>query len=329
MISFEYELTSFRQFLRDFALALESDFDGETLVFHPRIGKGYMRLVELPDGIEAIISDFHLKEDILLERKKDKQEYYTFISEELRSIREFTLKIGSDISSYSNGDRAAQYLTSFLYGVTYFISSGTGIRGVRVLLSPDWMKRNLGMEANKDVLLRYLGLKTAGVLYRKMDVESREILKDLVEVNTEEKPLIFFQTRILKLIEKFCSWLKQEMVLVPEGRDFSREDINRLIAAEQELLRDFSNPAPTIATLSRKAAMSPSKFKKIFKTIYGSPVYSYFQDHRMEKARLLLLSGKYSVSEVGHAVGYANLSNFSAAFKRKFNQLPSAVSSPE
>ncbi len=327
MISFEYELTSFRQFLRDFAMALESNFDGERLVFHPRIGKGYMRLVELPDGIEAIISDFQFKEDVLLERKKDNHEYYTLISEELAHTREFTLKIGSDISSFSNGDRAAQYLTSFLYGVTYYMSKGTGIRGVRVLLSPEWMKHNLAMDENKDVLLRYLGLKTAGVLYRKMDVETREIIRELVEAGTEEKPLIFFQTRMLKLIEKFCNWLKQEMVLVPEGRDFSREDINRLIAAEQELLRDFSHPAPTIATLSRKAAMSPSKFKKIFKTIYGSPVYSYFQDHRMEKARLMLLSGQYSVSEVGHAVGYANLSNFSAAFKRKFNQLPSAIGS--
>lgn len=325
MISFEYELTNFRQFLKDFALALDSPFDGEKLVFHPRIGKGYMRLIELQDGMEAIISDFYLKEDILLERKKDEREYYTFISEELTRVKEFTVKIGSDISSFSDGQRAAQYLTSFLYGVTYYISQGTGIRGIRVLLSPGWMHHNLDIAANKDVLLRYLGLKTAGLMYRKMDIESRTIIQELVESESEEKPLIFYQSRILKLIEKFCFWLKKEMVMVPEARDFSREDINRLMAAEQELLRDFSTPAPTIAALSRKAAMSPSKFKKIFKTIYGAPVYSYFQEHRMEKARLLLMSGNYTVSEVGHAVGYANLSNFSAAFKRKFNQLPSSL----
>lgn len=325
MISFEYELTSFRQFLQDFAFALETEFDGERMVLPASKGKGYLRLIELQEGMEAMVSDFYFKEDILLERKKDSREYYTFISEEIKQAGEFTVKIGSDISSFSEGNRSAQYLTSFLYGVTYFISKGTEIQGIRVLLSPEWMQRNLDIEANRDVLMRYLGLKTAGLLYRKMDPESRELIRELVEAGDDNHPLIFYQSRILKLIEKFCFWLKKEMVMVPEARDFSREDINRLIAAEQELIRDFSHPAPTIATLSRRAAMSPSKFKKIFKTIYGAPVYSYFQDHRMEKARLLLLSGQYSVSEVGHAVGYANLSNFSAAFKRKFNRLPSEL----
>jgi len=284
-----------------------------------------MRLIELQDNIEAIISDFYLNNDLLLERKKTSKENYTFICEELVDIKEFTLKIGSDISTYSDGERIAQYLTSFLYGVTYFVSKGTRIRGIRILLTPEWMKRNLQIDLHKDLLTRYLGLKTAGLHYRKLDAESRSIISELIKSGAEDQPMIFYQTRALKLIENFCHWLKNEMTLLPETRDISREDIDRLMAAEQELLKDFSVPAPTIAALSRKAAMSPSKFKRIFKTVYGAPVYSYFQDHRLEKARIMLLSGNYSVSQVGHAVGYANLSNFSAAFRRKFHKLPSDI----
>jgi AraC-like DNA-binding protein len=42
-------------------------------------------------------------------------------------------------------------------------------------------------------------------------------------------------------------------------------------------------------------------------------------------ARDLLLRGDYSVKEVGLQVGYSNLSNFAAAFKKEFKLLPSEI----
>jgi AraC-like DNA-binding protein len=71
------------------------------------------------------------------------------------------------------------------------------------------------------------------------------------------------------------------------------------------------------------AVMSPSKLKNSFKEIYGLPVYQYYQKHRMNKAKAMLLSRKYSVREVGIEVGYSNLSNFAKAFRKSFDQLPS------
>nr|WP_255551783.1 helix-turn-helix transcriptional regulator [Aridibaculum aurantiacum] len=73
------------------------------------------------------------------------------------------------------------------------------------------------------------------------------------------------------------------------------------------------------------AAMSPSKLKNSFKEIYGMPVYQYYQKHRMNKAKAMLLSRKYSVKEVGMELGYSNLSNFAKAFKKSFDQLPSDI----
>jgi len=43
----------------------------------------------------------------------------------------------------------------------------------------------------------------------------------------------------------------------------------------------------------------------------------------MEKARVMLLSREYSIKDVGYAVGFVNLSNFTLAFKKQFGQLPS------
>jgi AraC-like DNA-binding protein len=70
------------------------------------------------------------------------------------------------------------------------------------------------------------------------------------------------------------------------------------------------------------ALMSATKLKNIFKKAFGMSMYEYYQKNRMHKAKELLCSGKYSVSQVGVMIGYRNLSNFSNAFKKEFNYLP-------
>jgi len=39
----------------------------------------------------------------------------------------------------------------------------------------------------------------------------------------------------------------------------------------------------------------------------------------------MLQSGKYSVKEVGHDIGFSNLSNFAKAFKKEFGILPNEM----
>jgi AraC-like DNA-binding protein len=45
----------------------------------------------------------------------------------------------------------------------------------------------------------------------------------------------------------------------------------------------------------------------------------------MQKARELLLEGNRSIKSVGIELGFSNLSNFSMAFKKEFNELPSEL----
>jgi AraC-like DNA-binding protein len=105
----------------------------------------------------------------------------------------------------------------------------------------------------------------------------------------------------------------------------SRDDIEAAQKIEGILTDNAIVIPPTIKELSRKVAMSDSKLKKIFKSVYGLPIYEYFQKHRMQKARLMLLSGNYSIKDVGYSLGYSNLSNFTLAFKKEFHKLPSEI----
>jgi AraC-like DNA-binding protein len=135
--------------------------------------------------------------------------------------------------------------------------------------------------------------------------------------------LLFYHSRILRLVDTFSNWLTEEILRHPKTINISTDDVERIRTIETMLTSDFAIPPPTIPELAKSIAISESKLKTLFKAVYGFPPYEYFQKHRMEKARVMLLSKKYSIKDVGYAVGYANLSNFTLAFKKQFNQLPS------
>ncbi|MEJ0105164.1 MAG: AraC family transcriptional regulator [Bacteroidota bacterium] len=322
MIALQYELTTYKKFIEDIAGFLDLQIVDDTLHFPEKIGNGYMKLIVLPGGVEAILSHFRLNHDFLLERKKDNTEYYTFCCEELKESTEFSMTIESDTFQMKDDGRSAMYLTSFLYDVGYSLKSNSIASSIRVLLTPEWITDYLGFDKKEGVLQQYLELKTAGILYKKVDADSGHIMNELLK-GPETNNLLFYHSRILRLIDTFSSWLTEEILRRPKTINISADDVERIRTIESQLTTDFSVPPPTIPELAKSIAISESKLKTLFKAVYGFPPYEYFQKHRMEKARVMLLSKKYSIKDVGYAVGYANLSNFTLAFKKQFNQLPS------
>lgn len=325
MISLQYELTTYKKYLEDLAEFLGVTFTDNTVHFPEATGTGYMKLVELPNGVEALISHFRLKHDMLLERKKDNREYYTFCCEEIRDVTGFSITIESDTYEMEQNGHSAIYLTSFLYDVGYFLKKDALVSSVRVLLQPEWMKTYLGFDKDQEVLQQYLELKTAGVLYKKIDAETRQVFSELLKNDDSSNSMLYYYSRLLRLIEKFSSSLDEQTLRQPKTMEFSSDDIERIRKVETRLTSDFSVPPPTIPELAKSVVLSESKLKTLFKAIYGLPPFEYFQKHRMEKARVMLLSNEYSIKDVGYALGYINLSNFTLAFKKQFGHLPSEL----
>jgi AraC-like DNA-binding protein len=218
---------------------------------------------------------------------------------------------------------SAIYLTSFLYDIEYTLYKDVFIRGVRICLNKDWMKQYLKLPSIEDVLEKYISMKTENIWYKPVDAASREILQEIL--NNKNESLLYYQNRLMRMVEIFFNWLQNDSAYSSLKSTVSRDDIEAAQKIEGILTDNAIVIPPTIKELSRKVAMSDSKLKKIFKSVYGLPIYEYFQKHRMQKARLMLLSGNYSIKDVGYSLGYSNLSNFTLAFKKEFHKLPSEI----
>lgn len=94
--------------------------------------------------------------------------------------------------------------------------------------------------------------------------------------------------------------------------DFGKE---RIYKAREILLERIGDPI-TIKELSRKVAINECYLKKGFKEVFGTTIFDYYQQQRMEHAKYLLYDKGLNVTDVSAHLGYSSISHFSAAFKK-------------
>jgi AraC family transcriptional regulator, transcriptional activator of the genes for pyochelin and ferripyochelin receptors len=95
----------------------------------------------------------------------------------------------------------------------------------------------------------------------------------------------------------------------------------RLYHAREILCTDFLDP-PSIGALARDVGINRTKLQRDFKEMFGVTIFDFCHDKRMTLARELLRDRDMSIGEVADAVGYGHATNFTAAFRRHFKQLP-------
>jgi AraC-like DNA-binding protein len=110
---------------------------------------------------------------------------------------------------------------------------------------------------------------------------------------------------------------KSKLVLRPS-------DLEKLHEARHYLVEHMDNPG-TLKELAHNVGMNDFKFKNGFKQIFGTTVFGLLHEERMHKAKILLQETEMSVLDISVVTGYKNLSNFTAAFKKRFGYPPSAT----
>lgn len=325
MIRYSYAITDFRNFLQGLAALVKSELVEGRLNLPASLGKGYIQVIELPNGLQALVSDMTLAQDFLIERSKSSTEYYVLNCDIVTNNRKLYVDVDDDRMERKGDDLSVMYLLSFLSDMNQFATAGTNFSSVKVLISREWLAQYLRIEQLEQVLQRYLALKARSVHIREIDYETRVLMNEILHPD-ENSPVgaAYFQNRLMMVVENFFSWMYDQLSVTELQIRMTREDIDQMIKVEEILMKDLSN-APTIKELSVIAAMSPSKLKKQFKDVYGMPIYEYFQKIRMQKARDLLMEGNRTIKAVGMELGFSNLSNFSLAFKKEHQVLPSEL----
>ncbi len=328
MLELQLNTANYKDFLQHLSQELQIKLTDNRIVLPETVGKGYMQLVELPNGLQSLVSDITYYIDVMYKRKKMDQYFCIlhFNDVELSGSLQF-VKNGSFMEDKSER-RAGVALTSSYNDFSFVVKAKTKAKAINILLPEEWMKNNLSAYNELSTLSRFTSFGNTLTHPEPFDTQNR-ILFDEVFHKGEAHPLqpMIVKNRIMLLLEHFLLRLYRNMMNTAEGahRKIKSSDLGKLMEIESLLVRDFGQPPPTIVNLAARTGMSVSKLKAAFKKVYGTGIYEYYQKNRMLKARSLLVTGQYTVKEVGQQLGYTNLSNFSLAFRKQFGILPSHV----
>ncbi len=312
MIKIEYNQTNYEELLRHIAKSLKLKVTDYTVTLTEEQGSGYIRELTLENNLQILLYDYIPAQSILFQQKKGKKEFFTLRFDDVTSLTE-------PIQS-----KSSVFLGSTKFDLFHLAKTDFHIKSINVLFSPEWLDRFFNYDNAGDDIRKFISLNISSYIYETMDSEYKRLMNEILELKDDKRiEKLIIQNRIMIMMERFFTRLYKRMNDAHFDIKLSNDDIIRLKMVEAELTKDFSLPPLQISELARKAAMSPSKLKTSFKKIYGMPVYQYYQKHRMNKAKAMLLSRKYSVKEVAAEVGFINISNFVKAFSKSFDQLPS------
>jgi AraC-like DNA-binding protein len=277
------------------------------------VGRGFSKAFNLNNGLSALVCDCLFTTECVMQREESTAAYFTLQFEEVKAPGE------------------ERYVSQVLFHETGKVSSivryaDEHVRSLRVLVSNQWLNNVFRNDSWSQVLINRLSHLPANIYSQPMTAEVKVLVNKVMQQTTTD-PLVqlYVENRILLLIEKFLFRLDKIMAETGAIPQLETDDLNRLKEVEEELKQKVNGPAPTISQLARIATMSPTKLKKIFKEVYGVPIYRYYQKVRMNHAKDLLSNGGVSIKEVGIQVGYSNLSHFATAFRKEFNLLPSEL----
>jgi AraC family transcriptional regulator len=101
------------------------------------------------------------------------------------------------------------------------------------------------------------------------------------------------------------------------------------LARAVEYIRDQLDTDLTVSGIAQAVYMSPYHFTRLFKESTGQSPYQYVVDARVRKAKELLTTGKFTISEVAYHVGFVDQSHLTRHFKRVFGLTPKKLLSAE
>ena len=120
------------------------------------------------------------------------------------------------------------------------------------------------------------------------------------------------------------SSLRAQTQNLPAARAATRKEVfRRVLRGRDFLLASVSEPR-NLDEIAKAAALSSFHFHRAFKSVFGLTPHAYLRNERLRHARILLESGRHSVTETCFACGFSSLGSFSTLFHKKFGLSPTS-----
>ncbi len=314
-------------FISRLANIFKTKIENNHLSINNHFIKGHFTTLSFKNGIQCLISQYRLKQDFHLHKIPSNNKYYILRIDEIKDSVNSLVQVEGKYTALENKNYTSTLLSSN-QAFTLICSNNALIKTLEISIPAKWFENKIAGKDASNFLFTWLNLNGINVQFDFNNVEVKFYFKKIMRnagknfrnVESYEKNIILLLEKyIINLNEKLSQKANEQKTIIV------KDEISRLIAVKDFLIKDLGVTPPPLTTLTSMAAMSGTSLKTKFKKMYGDNVFEFYQRKRMQKARVLLLTQRYSIKEIGRELGYINLSNFSIAFKKEFGELPSEL----
>lgn len=174
------------------------------------------------------------------------------------------------------------------------------------LLSKDWQKMLLGQSDQS--------FSPVQPTPSAMQIVLQQIMSCPFQGSTKQ---LYLESKVMELL----ALQLHELIDKPSKNRVKPRQLEALYQAKTILSQRLSDP-PSLLELARSVGLNDCTLKAGFRQTFGTTVFGYVHQQRMEQARQLLLSSRSRVTDVAATVGYASPTAFTAAFRKQFGCNP-------
>lgn len=292
----------------------------------PDMGKGGYELLELALGMSLVRTTFEFSPSMagqwlpLMETDVEYKEA-SFQALTFRGAR------GSVKEVYPPANLAFSAGMDLFRHTTHYCSSFTADgsfsgEACHLSLSRTMLNQTIGV-ALADQLLAQLSISPLpSIAVRAVPLHVSQLLVNASShLFTGHTRKLFCQAKLLEylaaLVHHVCGNVGGVSEVNQQAKHRARDIHDKLQACEGRI--------PTLDELAQQYGRSAKLLNEEFCAEFGQSIYSFFSDHRLSQAHAVLQQSKISIKQLAAKLGYAHVSNFTIAFKRKFGYPPGSV----
>ncbi|MET3029296.1 AraC family transcriptional regulator [Flavobacterium sp. UW10123] len=304
-------------FLEGFAELIGSEVINGVLTIPENKGKGYFRGFRLDNSISMIVSNYEFNDDLLAKRFGSENS----LKRILFSFNSIFPDTNPAIKNANNDLPSIQVFKGKL-NIETFYPNRTKFKSIFIAIDSDMLVKFLGSNGENAIFKKIISSEQPILFEESISPKIQEVALEIIESDVPDTLADFFFK--IKAEELICLTLKELLKREKTTLHVLNEiDVQKIYEVRDAILNEIHVP-PVIKNLASQIGMSESKFKRLFKQIFGNSFFSYYQKLRMKEASRLLKENKMSVSEVGYALGFSNLSHFTKVFEEHNGTKPKA-----
>ncbi|MBE9168873.1 helix-turn-helix transcriptional regulator [Pleurocapsales cyanobacterium LEGE 06147] len=294
-----------------------SDDLDTTWIFPKSLGEGFIREIQLREGLWLAIERFQLRDRLLIDcPEREHPLEYNFMFSGGATDNSLELHPGQ-YNFYGSGMAPKE---------TPDWSDAQPIFCVGVLMKPEVLRSFVGNPVGElPIPLEHLIRRSDQEYYNRAGIITPAMQRILQQILHCPYGGISKHLDLEGNVLRLTALLLEQETQLQTGSNIIQPlklgTLERIYYAREILLKHLDNP-PSLTELAQRVKLNEYTLKQGFRQVFNTTVFGYLHEYRLEQARQLLNTGEMKVTEVAEAVGFASRSYFAIAFRKKFGLNP-------